>query len=66
MPSNATPGEWKALLAPMLATAEAAEDVRGYLVITMNAGGQIEMRTNMPDPVVRQLMLTVIPEADGG
>jgi hypothetical protein len=48
----------------MLATAETAEDVRGYLVITLNTGGRLEMRTNMPDSVLRHLLLKVMPEED--
>jgi hypothetical protein len=61
MPSDATPGEWKAVLAPMLATAERAEDVNVYAVITQNTRGQVELRSNMPDGALRDLLRLVMP-----
>jgi hypothetical protein len=60
--SDATPGEWKALLAPMLATADRAEDVCGYVVIGLSGSGEVELRTNMPDETVRAILLLVMPE----
>jgi hypothetical protein len=65
MPSNATAGEWKAVLAPLLTTADSAEDVHGYLVITVNKAELLEMRTNMPDETVRTLMLLMMPGGGG-
>ena len=61
MPGDATPGEWKALLAPMLSTADSAEDVNGYLVIAVNKRGQVELRTNMADGDIRRMLLLVMP-----
>lgn len=66
MPSNATAGEWKALLAPLLTTAGGAEDIHGYLVITVNKADLLEMRTNMPDETVRALMRLMTSGGDGG
>lgn len=60
--SGATEGEWKALLAPMLVTAGCAEDVHAYAVITQNVRGQVELRSNMPDEALRELLLLVMPE----
>jgi hypothetical protein len=61
MPSNATPGEWKAVLAPMLTSAASAEDVNVYVVITQNMSGEVELRTNVPDPALCRLLRLVTP-----
>jgi hypothetical protein len=66
MPSNATAGEWKAALAPLLTTAGSAENIHGYLVITVNKADLLEMRTNMPDETVRALMQLMMPGGNGG
>jgi len=66
MPSSATPGEWKAILAPMLVTAGSAEDIGAYLVITQNTRGEVELRTNMPDADVRRVLLLVMPGGGRG
>jgi hypothetical protein len=65
-PSDATPGEWKALLAPMLAVADSAEEVAGYVVIAASTGQQAELRTNMSDEGLRALLQIVMPEACHG
>lgn len=62
LPSAATPGEWKALLAPMLSVAGSAEEVRAYIVIAVSADDQVELRTNLPDGVLRPLLQMVMPE----
>lgn len=61
--SDATPGEWKALLAPMLAIAGSAEEVHGYIVVAVSTRGQAELRTNMTDDGVRALFQMVTPGA---
>jgi len=64
--STATPGEWKALLAPMLVSAQAAEDLHVYVVIAQNTRGEIELRTNMPDCELRSLLHFVSPGCSHG
>lgn len=59
---GSTPGEWKALLAPMLSVAGSAEEVRAYIVIAVSADDQVELRTNLPDGVLRPLLQMVMPE----
>jgi hypothetical protein len=65
VPSDATPGEWKALLAPMLAIADSAEEVHSYLVIAVSTRALVELRTNIPDGALRELLLMVMPEPAG-
>lgn len=59
--SNSTPGEWKALLAPMQMTAAKPEDIDFYLVVTVNQAGDVELRTNMPDGMLRPLLRQIAP-----
>ena len=63
---EATPGEWMALLAPLLATARRAEDVNVYVVITQSMRGQVELHTNAPDRALRDLLRLVMPEGARG
>lgn len=58
---GATPGEWKALLAPMLKIAASAEDLRCYAVIGISADDRVELRTNMPDGPLRAVLQMVTP-----
>lgn len=61
LPSDSTPGEWLALLAPMTA-AKAAENIKGYLVVTIDRDGVAEMHTNAPgDDAIRLILDTVRP-----
>jgi hypothetical protein len=64
--SETAPGEWKALLAPMLSVAGSAEEVRGYIVIAVSADDRVELRTNMPDDALRALLQLVMPEDSRG
>lgn len=64
--SDATAGEWRALLAPMLATAARAEDVTGYVVIAVSADDQVELRTNLPNNILGMILRMVTPEVVPG
>lgn len=59
-------GEWRAMLAPLLTTAEYPEEVDVYAVVTVTTDGEIELRTNMAGGHLRQILLSVIPGADDG
>lgn len=63
---DATPGEWKALLAPMLSIAGSAEDLRCYVVVAVSADDRIELRTNLPDVPLGAILRMVTPEAGRG
>jgi hypothetical protein len=59
--SDATAGEWKALLAPMLASAASAEEIGGYIVIAVNTQNTVELRTNLGDNSLRRVLRMVMP-----
>jgi hypothetical protein len=61
--SNATAGEWKALLAPMLTTVGSAEELRGYIVIGVSRDDFVELRTNFPDDALAVILRMVMPGA---
>lgn len=59
LPSDSTPGEWLALLAPMTG-AKSAENIMGYLVVTIDKKGNAEIHTNAPDDKAFLLILDTV------
>lgn len=62
--SNATSGEWKALLAPMLVTTCSAEDLEACIVISVSVRGEVELRGNLGDEDTARLLRLVMPGGD--
>jgi hypothetical protein len=58
---GATPGEWRALLAPMLSITGSAEELRHYVVVAVSADARVELRTNMPDGPLGAILRMVTP-----
>jgi predicted secreted protein len=59
LPGKATAGEWRALLAPMTVAGN-AENIKGYLVVTIDQAGNAELHTNAPDDEALRLVLDAV------
>jgi len=58
------PGQWKALLAPMLESVASAEGIVGYVVITQGLDGIVEIHSNAEDSAsLCSILLEAMPDA---